>query len=152
MANSKCGLSRTNFKPKFQMKNLLLILTLTLLSVAHANDNLLDAITQVESGGDNSAIGDGGLAHGSLQIHKGVVLDVNRVYKTNYTHNDAFDRASAVDLFYKYLSIYAIERRLGHPPTDEDKARIWNGGPNGFRKSATVGYWQKVRRVLEEGS
>ena len=132
------------------MKNLLLILLIC--SVAQADDLLLHAITYVESRGDNSAIGDGGLAHGSLQIHKGVVLDVNRVYGTNYTHNDAFDRASAVDLFYKYLSIYAIERRLGHPPTDEDKARIWNGGPNGFKKSATVGYWQKVRRALEEGS
>jgi hypothetical protein len=128
------------------MKNLILILTL--LSVAQADDNLLRAITHVESGGDNSAIGDGGLAYGSLQIHKGVVLDVNRVYGTSYTHRDAFDRASAVDLFHKYLAIYAIERRLGRTPTAEDKARIWNGGPNGFRKSATLGYWSKVKRAL----
>ena len=129
-----------------------LFLSLFICSVAQADDLLLRAITYVESGGDNSAVGDGGLAHGSLQIHKGVVLDVNRVYGTNYTHNDAFDRASAVDLFYKYLSIYAIERRLGHPPTDEDKSRIWNGGPNGYRKTATLRYWQKVKQVLEEGS
>jgi hypothetical protein len=128
------------------MKNLILILTL--LSVAHADDPLLRAITHVESGGDNSAVGDGGLAYGSLQIHRGVVLDVNRVYGTSYTHTDAFDRASAVDLYYKYLAIYAVERRLGRTPTNEDKARIWNGGPNGFRKSATENYWQKVRRAL----
>lgn len=129
-----------------------LAISLFLCSAALADDSLLRAITYVESRGDNSAIGDGGLAYGSLQIHKGVVLDVNRVYGTNYSHRDAFDRASAVDMFRKYIAIYAIERRLGHAPTDEDKARIWNGGPNGFRKSATVGYWQKVRRALEEGS
>ena len=125
---------------------------LLLCSAALADDSLLRAITYVESRGDNSAIGDGGLAYGSLQIHRGVVLDVNRVYGTNYTHRDAFDRAAAVDLFHKYLAIYAVERRLGRVPTREDKARIWNGGPNGYRKDATVGYWQKVRRALEEGS
>jgi hypothetical protein len=129
-----------------------LAIFLSLCSAALADDSLLRAITYVESRGDNSAVGDGGLAYGSMQIHKGVVLDVNRVYGTNYTHRDAFDRASAVDMFHKYLAIYAVERRLGREPTREDKARIWNGGPNGFRKDATVGYWQKVRRALEEGS
>ena len=123
---------------------------LSFCSVAFADESLLRAITYVESRGDNSAIGDGGLAYGSLQIHKGVVLDVNRVYGTNYTHENAFDRASAVDMFRKYLAIYAIERRLGRQPTREDKARIWNGGPNGFRKDATVGYWQKVKLALEK--
>ena len=126
----------------------LLLLTLLSLNVAQADDDLIRAITHVESRGNNSAVGDGGLAYGSLQIHRGVVLDVNRVYGTNYTHRDAFDRASAVDLFRKYIAIYAVERRLGREPTREDKARIWNGGPNGFKKTATLGYWAKVRSVL----
>ena len=125
-----------------------LAIFLSLCSVAFADESLLRAITYVESRGDNSAVGDGGLAYGSLQIHKGVVLDVNRVYGTNYTHHDAFDRAAAVDLFHKYLAIYAIERRLGRQPTREDKARIWNGGPNGFRKDATRRYWAKVKAAL----
>jgi hypothetical protein len=126
-----------------------LAIFLSLCSAALADDSLLRAITYVESRGDNSAIGDGGLAYGSLQIHRGVVLDVNRVYGTNYTHHDAFDRAAAVDLFHKYLAIYAIERRLGREPTREDKARIWNGGPNGFKKDVTRRYWAKVEAALE---
>ena len=126
-----------------------LAILLSLCSVALADDSLLRAITYVESRGDNSAVGDGGLAYGSLQIHRGVVLDVNRVYGTNYTHRDAFDRASAVDMFHKYLAIYAVERRLGREPTREDKARIWNGGPNGFKKDVTRRYWAKVEAALE---
>jgi hypothetical protein len=126
-----------------------LAIFLSLCSAALADDSLLRAITYVESRGDNSAIGDGGLAYGSLQIHRGVVLDVNRVYGTNYTHRDAFDRASAVDMFHKYLAIYAVERRLGREPTREDKARIWNGGPNGFKKDPTRRYWAKVEAALE---
>ena len=126
-----------------------LAIFLSLCSVALADDSLLRAITYVESRGDNSAVGDGGLAYGSLQIHKGVVLDVNRVYGTKYTHRDAFDRASAVDMFHKYLAIYAVERRLGREPTREDKARIWNGGPNGFKKDVTRRYWAKVEAALE---
>jgi hypothetical protein len=27
-------------------------------------------------------------------------------------------------------------------------ARIWNGGPAGWHKSATVAYWRKVKAVL----
>jgi hypothetical protein len=30
----------------------------------------------------------------------------------------------------------------------EDAARIWNGGPNGWKKKATDSYWQKVARAL----
>ena len=35
---------------------------------------------------------------------------------------------------------YATEARLGHVPTNEDYARIHNGGPNGFKKASTVEY------------
>ena len=44
---------------------------------------------------------------------------------------------------------YATEARLGHPPTNEDLARIHNGGPDGYKKPATVGYWQKVQSHLK---
>ena len=39
---------------------------------------LISAIMAVESGGRDQAIGDGGRALGPLQIHKAVVVDVNR--------------------------------------------------------------------------
>ena len=47
------------------------------------------------------------------------------------------------------MNRYATAARLGHSPTDEDIARIHNGGPNGYRRSSTVGYWNKVRAHLQ---
>ncbi|XP_071944180.1 lysozyme-like [Antedon mediterranea] len=47
-----------------------------------------------------------------------------------------------------YMARYAIERRIGHDPKCEDFARIHNGGPNGYKKDSTKGYWQKVKKCL----
>ena len=44
---------------------------------------------------------------------------------------------------------YATEARLGHKPTVQDIARIHNGGPNGYKLAATVGYWNLVKAELE---
>ena len=43
---------------------------------------------------------------------------------------------------------YATKSRLGHEPTDEDIARIHNGGPNGYKNPATVKYWEKVEKAM----
>ncbi|KAJ8037319.1 Lysozyme 1 [Holothuria leucospilota] len=48
-----------------------------------------------------------------------------------------------------YMARYATATRLGHQPTCEDFARIHNGGPNGYKKSATDGYWSKVKKCLD---
>ena len=109
---------------------------------------LLAALISVESAGNDMAVGDGGLAIGALQIHQCVVADVNRRYGTHYTHSGMTNRAAAVDVFHKYLSMYATPQRLRRAVTDEDRARIWNGGPNGYRKTATDGYWHKVRNAI----
>ena len=42
-----------------------------------------------------------------------------------------------------YMDRYTIETRLGHPATDEDMARIHNGGPNGYSKMKSI----KLSRV-----
>ena len=47
-----------------------------------------------------------------------------------------------------YMARYATVKRLGHTPTDEDFARIHNGGPSGWKNSATLGYWHKVQAAL----
>lgn len=111
---------------------------------------LILALISVESGGDPAAIGDGGRAVGVLQIHACVIADVNRVYKMDLSWpEDAQDPVIAQLICRNYLSIYAKEERLGREPTMEDMARIWNGGPNGYKKPATLPYWQKVQTALE---
>ncbi len=44
-----------------------------------------------------------------------------------------------------YMRRYATVARLGHAPTDEDIARIHNGGPNGYKKRKTMAYWNRVQ-------
>jgi hypothetical protein len=34
------------------------------------------------------------------------------------------------------------------PVTDEVRAKVWNGGPNGPNKLSTEKYWQKVKEKL----
>ena len=111
-------------------------------------DRLIPALEQVESAGNPAAVGDNGRALGILQIWDVVVADVNRAKGTSYTHADALDPVKARAICRAYLSIYCTAKRLGRQPTMEDAARIWNGGPNGHRKAATVKYWQKVARAL----
>lgn len=105
--------------------------------------NLISALIIVESSGNDLAIGDGGKAIGPLQIHKAVVTDVNRFTGSHYRHQDMTNRAASRAVCEAYL------RHYGRGKTTEEQARIWNGGPTGDRKTATLGYWRKVQKHLK---
>lgn len=104
---------------------------------------LIAALIAVESAGDPRAVGDGGRAIGCLQIHAGVIQDVNRRYGTQYDHAAARHPRHAANICRLYLAMYA-------PPgaDTETLARIWNGGPRGHLKPATLRYWNKVQEHL----
>jgi len=105
--------------------------------------NLISALIIVESSGNDMAIGDNGKAIGPLQIHKAVVLDVNRITGSHYRHQDMTNRAQARAVCEAYLKHY------GKGCTTEQLARRWNGGPAGDKKQATEAYWNKVRKHLK---
>lgn len=109
---------------------------------------LLAAVLAVESNGSDSAIGDHGRARGAYQIHRVVVRDVNRIAGTHYRWEDMHDRKVAHFVAYTYITHYATEKRIGRKPTEEMAARIWNGGPSGWRKPATIRYWLKVKQKM----
>ena len=109
---------------------------------------ILTALIAVESGGNALAVGDHGRARGILQIHENVVRDVNRFAGTRYTWDDAWDPAKSRAICTLYLEHYATPERLGHAPSAQDLARIWNGGPRGFVKPATIRYAERVARNL----
>ncbi len=108
--------------------------------------NLISALIIVESSGNDLAIGDGGRAIGPLQIHKAVIVDVNRITGSNYRHSEMTNRAQARAVCEAYLRHYAKGK------TTEQQSRIWNGGPTGDRKPATVAYWRKVQVQIEKGT
>ena len=106
--------------------------------------NLITALIAVESSGNDQAIGDNGRALGPLQIHRGVVLDVNRFTGSNYRWEAMTNRAQARAVCQAYLEHYGRGKSL------EEQARIWNAGPYGHKKkTATEGYWRKVQKALK---
>jgi hypothetical protein len=66
---------------------------------------------------------------------------------SNYVIGDANNPTKARQIMEDYLKLYgdAYTKKTGLPATDEIKARIWNGGPNGWNKNATIPYWQKIQ-------
>ena len=64
------------------------------------------------------------------------------------------NRVLASEVAQAYLGHYATKARIGRPVTDQDRARIWNGGPDGWRRRRTAAYWNRVvaamRRTDEE--
>jgi hypothetical protein len=106
--------------------------------------NLISALIIVESSNNDLAVGDQGKAIGCLQIHKAVVLDVNRITGSNYRWESMTNRAQARAVCAAYLTHY------GKGKSTEEQARIWNGGPQGHKKkTATQAYWAKVKKHLK---
>ena len=106
---------------------------------------ILDALHQVETSGRLGPIkGDNGAALGPLQIH--------RAYHQDSGVAGPYERCADLDyaksVVRAYMRRYATERRLGRAVTAQDIARIHNGGPNGWKRKSTLGYWAKVRKEL----
>ena len=109
---------------------------------------LIAALIVVESGGDPNAVGDGGRSVGILQIQEICIQDVNRLYGTDYEWpQDARDPNTSREICRLYLTHY-----LKHVqnPAPVDAARIWNGGPRGYLKTATIGYWKRVQPLYAQ--
>ncbi len=105
-------------------------------------DRLLDAIAVVESRGQPTALGDGGRAVGTYQIHRAYWAEGTRILGVDWTYHDARDPQKARQVVRAYLCHYGRDRSL------LDMARIHNGGPRGCRKVTTLVYAHKIRRVL----
>jgi hypothetical protein len=111
------------------------------------NAILLSALMAVETGGERNpdlAIGDGGRAIGCLQIHRAVVLDVNRIAGTHYTHDQMTNRVAASRVCEIYLDHY------GKGLDDISRARVWNGGPRGHLRGSTRAYGLRVRGAIRD--
>ena len=110
--------------------------------------NLITALIAVESAGNDLAIGDNGRAVGPLQIHRGVVLDVNRFTGAHYRWESMTNRVQARAVCEAYLKHYG-KSNSSNLVSIEQLARRWNGGPHGHKKTATQAYWAKVKNNLK---
>lgn len=110
---------------------------------AEISPAFLDRLALVESGRNDSAINQAEDAHGRFQIRQCYLDDANAVLGTAYTLQDMHNRALAEKVVRAYLLRYgsAMERATGREATEEDLARIHNGGPRGWAKESTWNYW-----------
>ncbi len=123
------------------MKRTFLFLCLTM-SALPVRAGLWEAICAVESGGNPRAVGDNSLAVGIAQIHPIMVREANRLAGTKYTLKDRLDPVKSKAIFTIYVEHYGKGKSL------EYKARLWNGGPGGNSKTATIAYWKKIQKHL----
>jgi hypothetical protein len=114
----------------------------------YCGQELINAISMVESSGGKNVYNPSEGAHGPLQIRQIALTDVNKRYNLNINLEDVYCIEIASFVFWAYTDMYATESRLGRTVTREDRARIWNGGPNGFRRKSTLQYWDKVKKYL----
>ncbi len=109
---------------------------------------ILDAIRAVESGGREAPPdGDHGLAIGPYQIHRVYWQDaLAEDPAIGGGYQDCRRRAYAEQVIAAYMRHYAPTAWTRGQA--EIIARIHNGGPQGHRSRATLGYWQRVQRRL----
>ena len=95
--------------------------------------------------------GDNGRSIGPYQIMRSYYNDALKV-DPNLPPYESLDGpdgiANSERVMQAYANRYVTEKRLGHQPTFEDFARCHNGGPNGYKKECTVGYFRSVKEHL----
>ncbi len=113
-------------------------------------EHFIDAVIEVESGGDDSAYNKRERAVGCLQIRPIMVREVNRILKSygvdrRYTLDDRYSRAKSIEIFSMMAEEVTCCEFLSEDEFFEIVARRWNGGPRGARKKSTIKYWEKVK-------
>ena len=134
------------------IRNALIVLSL-LTTTAHGItdkelNEVLAAIRVVESNNNPDAVGDSGNAIGVYQIWEVYWKDATERSGLDGKYLDCYNASYADKVVRCYMDRYATEKRLGRPVTQEDIARIHNGGPNGWKKDSTNKYWTKVKKIL----
>ena len=111
-------------------------------------NHLFTAVCAVESGGNPRAFNAGTNAAGVVQIRPCLVKDCNRIVgRHRWSLGDRYDRDRSRELFVTYLKYYGrmYKQETGREATAETYARMWNGGPSGWRKASTLEYWRLVK-------
>ena len=113
-------------------------------------EHFIDAVIDVESGGDDSAYNKRERAVGCLQIRPIAVREVNRLLEGygvdgKYTLDDRYDRGRSIEMFSIMAEEVECCEFISEDEFFEIVARRWNGGPRGARKKSTIKYWEKVK-------
>jgi hypothetical protein len=104
-------------------------------------EKVWNATCHIESNFDSMAIGDKHLrlkSYGIAQIRQSRLDDFYNKTGIRYTTKDMFNPAKSKQVFLFYASGSDMEV----------VARLWNGGPHGMKNSATIKYWNLIKKNL----
>jgi hypothetical protein len=123
---------------------------------AGPSNALWRAIVAVESGGDPLAYNKSAKSAGIVQIRPRTLLDIKRIAQkqgldAQFTLADRFDPDKCRLMWRVYLNYYGQKytEQTHSVPSDSVYARIWNGGPTGWRKVSTLDYLARIRAASE---
>jgi hypothetical protein len=103
---------------------------------------LFNGIRQVESHGNDYAVGDHGQARGPYQIHAAYWRDACRFGGVRWSYARwVWDRRHCQQVMAWYWQAH-------HARSDQARARMHNGGPGGVRSPAARAYWRRVQRSM----
>lgn len=128
-------------------KRLLLLMIFPTSLYAIDRENMLKRHIEMESRGEEKAVGDNGAALGILQIHKVRVDEVNRILSLSkinkrYVHQDALSKKASIEMYHIYYNYWSP--RYGGE--EELLIRAWNGNPKGH---GTDRYWKRYKEMYE---
>jgi hypothetical protein len=143
----------------------LLIAMLTIVAIAKGGSITLNkdtiytwkefvsAVIMVESTNNPKAYNKRENAVGILQIRPIMVREVNRVLKMNnsndrYTLLDRWSKEKSIDMFEIIAENVRCCEDMTRLEFYERVARKWNGGYRGMEKTATIKYWNKIKKEL----
>ena len=122
------------------------------------SNRLLHAIRRVETGGEAdplTAVGDNGASLGPYQIseayYNDAVEQTSSLQDNGRTYQNVRGAGSCAYsemVIQAYMDRYATAAILGRTATEEDIARIHDGGPNGYQEESTVSFWNLVQPML----
>lgn len=101
-----------------------------------AAGNLMNEVAKVESGGNDRAVGDHGLAVGAWQLHPEPWSDACRRLGVGWPHSSAtnHDRSAAVAAEHMRWLQARFTKATGRVPTASDSYALWNLGVAGYHK------------------
>ena len=98
-------------------------------------------IATIESNKQPDAINKRSKAYGVVQIRTICIKDINLIYGTNYTKDDAFNTTLAYKMFVLYTAKYCKNLTI------YEIARVWNGGCNS--KKLNKSYKRKIEKLAK---
>jgi hypothetical protein len=112
------------------------------------DEELIEAIIEVESNGNPNAYNEGSGATGCMQIMPIMVNEVNRICKLTKNNKyfypkDRWDCGKSKEMFM----IWKNYHHKTSPP--ETIARHWWGGPHYGDEDCSLFYWKRVKKNLE---